>query len=132
MKRHEAKLYRAQMVEGAKNLSDTDALQVPMLYPRWRPGEEYTTGDRLYYDGKLWRALTDHVSQVSWSPGVSPSLFAEVLIPTPEIIPDWVQPESTNPYMTGDKVRHNNKVWISTADNNVWEPGVYGWDEVTE
>ena len=32
--------------------------------------------------------------------------------------------------MTGDKVRHNEKVWVSTIDNNVWEPGVYGWDEI--
>jgi hypothetical protein len=32
--------------------------------------------------------------------------------------------------MKGDKVRHNNKVWISIIDNNVWEPGVYGWEEV--
>lgn len=34
--------------------------------------------------------------------------------------------------MTGDKVRHNDKVWISIIDNNVWEPGVYGWNEVIE
>jgi len=34
--------------------------------------------------------------------------------------------------MTGDKVRHNGKIWVSIADYNVWEPGVYGWEEVTE
>ena len=32
----------------------------------------------------------------------------------------------------GDKVTHNGATWISTVDNNVWEPGVYGRDEVTE
>ena len=64
-------------------------------------------------------------------PDVAVSLFAEVLIPDPSVIPDWVQPSSTNPYMKGDKVRHNGKVWVSTVDNNVWEPGVYGWDEVS-
>lgn len=41
----------------------------------------------------------------------------------------WAQPGSTNPYMLGDKVRHNGKIWMSTIDNNVWEPGVYGWAE---
>lgn len=30
------------------------------------------------------------------------------------------------------KVAHNGKHWVSTAANNVWEPGVYGWEEVTE
>ena len=38
------------------------------------------------------------------------------------------QPDSTNPYSKGDKVTHNGKMWVSTIDNNVWEPGVYGWE----
>ena len=42
------------------------------------------------------------------------------------MIPEWEQPESTNPYMKGDKVKHNDKTWVSDIDNNVWEPGVYG------
>ena len=25
---------------------------------------------------------------------------------------------------------HKGKTWISDADNNVWEPGVYGWTEL--
>lgn len=39
-------------------------------------------------------------------------------------------PNCTNPYQTGDKVTYNGATWISTIDNNVWEPGVYGWTKV--
>ena len=60
-------------------------------------------------------------------PADAPSLWAEILIPDPEVIPDWVQPGSTNPYMKGDKVKLNGKTWMSDIDNNVWETGVYGW-----
>lgn len=28
----------------------------------------------------------------------------------------------------GAKVSHNEKHWISTYDNNTWEPGVFGWE----
>lgn len=132
MRRREAETYRWQMVDGAKDLSDTEALKVPMLYDRWQASKEYAAGDRLYYDGKLWRVLIGHVSQDAWQPDVSPSLFAEVLIPDPSVIPDWVQPSSTNPYMMGDKVRHNEKIWVSVIDYNVFEPGVAGWEEVVE
>lgn len=59
-------------------------------------------------------------------------LRTRVLIPDPEVIPDGVQPDSTNPYMMGDKVKHNGKTWESIIDNNVWEPSVYGWSEVEE
>lgn len=31
-------------------------------------------------------------------------------------------------YMTGDTVTHEGKTWTSDVDNNVWEPGAYGWN----
>ena len=54
------------------------------------------------------------------------SLYVEVSI---EEIPAWVQPTGAqDAYQSGDKVKHNSKAWISNVDNNVWEPGVYGWE----
>lgn len=111
--------------------TDEQALEAIALYPAWKSGVDYTAGDRVRYDSILYRVLQDHTSQADWTPDVAPSLFARVLIPDPEVIPEWVQPDSTNPYMAGDRVTHNGKLWESTIDNNVWEPGVYGWIEVT-
>lgn len=191
-------------------LTDEVATENVELFPAWNGnGVSYTTGDRVRYNGVLYKVLMDHTSQEGWTPEVSPSLFARVLIPDPEVIPvweqpestngymtgdkvyyptadddiyeslvdnnvwppsagdtlwrlisdeppevepdptptptpdpepdededeipEWVQPDSTNPYMTGDKVTHNGKTWVCTVDNCVWEPGVYGWSEVTE
>ena len=125
---------RAEFIEAVRALvktaDDTTAVAVKALYPDWRADKAYNKGDRVLYNGTLFSCLQSHTSQDTWSPSVSPSLWAEVLIPDPEVIPDWKQPESTNPYMKGDKVKHNGKTWISDVDNNVWEPGVYGWSEV--
>ena len=126
----QAEKYRQLINKTAVTLTDDEAAYVPMMFQRWMAGEEYETGKRVCYDGKLYKVLIAHTSQATWTPDVSPSLFAEVLIPDPSIIPEWVQPGSTNPYMKGDKVRHNGSVWESSVDNNVWEPGVYGWLEV--
>jgi len=124
--------YRRQMEAGARELADEDALSVPMLFPRWAADVAYEVGDRVYYDGVLYKVLIAHTSQADWTPDVSPSLFAKVLIPDPEVIPDWVQPDSTNPYMKGDKVRYNDKIYESLIDNNIWSPDTYppGWKEV--
>lgn len=124
-----AEIYRQIMNKAASELSDSDAVNAPMLFERWEPDKQYEVGMRLCYGDKLYKVLIAHTSQDSWTPDAAPSLFAEVLIPDPSVIPEWVQPSSTNPYMIGDKVRHNDKVWVSTVDNNVWEPGVYGWEE---
>lgn len=80
-------------------------------------------------DYKLSMTGSEIEQQADWTPDVSSSLFAKVLIPDENVVSEWEQPDSTNPYMTGDKVTHNGKTWISTCDNNVWEPGVYGWTE---
>mgnify|MGYP001004627983 CR=1 FL=1 len=111
---------------------DQTALVGKELYPLWNEAAVYKKGDRVRYDGVLYRCLQDHTAQATWTPERAPSLWAKVLIPTPSVIPEWEQPESTNPYMKGDKVKYNGKTWVSSIDNNVWAPGVYGWDEVTE
>lgn len=110
-------------------LSDTEALEAVSLFPAWVSGKSYAEDDRVKYDGNLYKCLQAHTSQDGWTPTAAPSLWAKVLIPDPGIIPEWEQPESTNPYMAGDKVTHNGKTWVSDIDNNVWEPGAYGWSE---
>lgn len=126
----EARELRKQFVKLRNLASDEVSLQVPNLYPVWKVGVAYTEGDRVLYNDVLYKVITAHTSQDDWTPADAPSLFAKVLIPDVNVIPEWEQPDSTNPYMTGDKVVHNGNTWISTVDNNVWEPGVYGWDIV--
>lgn len=111
---------------------DTEALEVQYLYPDWKSGRDYAAGYRVNHNNILYKCLQDHTSQDSWAPDAAPSLWAKVLIPDPAIIPEWEQPESTNAYTTGDRVTHNGKTWESIVDNNIWEPGVYGWVEATE
>ena len=112
-------------------VDDQTALRMVEFYPEWASGVAYTTGYKIQRSGKLWRCLQDHTSQDGWEPESAPSLWAKVLIPDETIIPEWEQPDSTNPYSAGDKVTHNGKTWVSAVDNNVWEPGVYGWTEVS-
>lgn len=132
MTRSDANRYRSIIEQAAQSLDDTTALEAVTLYPEWKPDTEYAVDFRVRFNSVLYRCITAHTSQPTWTPDVSPSLFAKVLIEDPTVIPEWQQPDSTNPYMTGDKVTHNGKTWVSDVDNNVWEPGVYGWTEVSE
>lgn len=110
-------------------VDDNTALRMVEFYPEWTSDTAYSAGYKVQYGGKLYKCLTAHASQADWTPDASPSLWAKVLIPDPDVIPEWEQPDSTNPYMQGDKVTHNGKTWVSDIDNNVWAPGVYGWTE---
>ena len=121
---------RPYIEKAAQSLDDTDALEAVQLYPNWAVGVAYEVGMKVQYHGILYRVLQPHTAQETWTPDVAPSLFAKVLIPDPTVIPEWEQPESTNPYMKGDKVTYNGKTYVSTIDNNVWKPDEYGWEVV--
>ena len=134
MTREELQTIINALVTLRDSATDEQALEVPVLYPAWKTGKTYKQGDRVLYEGILYKVLNDHTSQSDWTPSAAPSLFAKVLISDPNVIPEWEQPDSTNPYMKGDKVTHNGSTWISLVDNNVWEPSVSLstlWEKVT-
>ena len=113
--------------------SDEVALLVPEVYPVWSgSGVQYKIGDRVTYYGILFKVLQAHTSQADWTPPTATGLFAKVLTSeSGEPLP-WEQPDSTNGYMTGDRVTYNGKTYESLIDNNVWSPEAYpaGWKEV--
>lgn len=126
-----AKTLRQQIESLAETLDDTTALETLELFQNWQVDKTYEVGARVRYENMLYKCLQSHTSQFTWVPTDASSLWTRVLIPGDEI-PEWIQPESTNPYMQGDKVTHNEKIWVSIIDNNVWEPGIYGWDEYSD
>lgn len=124
-----AQAIRNAILNAAKELVDDTALTVPWMYAEWGTNKAYAIGDRVRYADTLYKCVQAHTSSESYTPDITVSLWAEVLPGQDGDIGEWVQPDSTNPYMTGDKVTHNGKRWISTIDYNVYEPGVYGWEE---
>lgn len=131
--RERARQLRRLIVQAAQSLSDTDALQGIELYDSWKANTEYILNDRIRYNSKLYKVVQAHTSQSDWTPDITPALYTEI---APEgVIPVWRQPTGAqDAYMTGDKVYYpdeNGDVWQSTVDNNVWQPGIYGWEVVT-
>ena len=125
----EARKLRALIEKAAQSLPDEEAVEAVPLYPAWAAGTDYAEGVKVQHNGILYRCITAHKSQETWTPDASPSLWAKVLVEEGTILP-WEQPDSTNAYSKGDKATHNGKTWVSDVDNNVWEPGVYGWSEI--
>ena len=122
---------REMIRKAAVSLDDTDALTAIELFAPWQTDTAYTVDTRIRYNGNLYRVVQAHTSQADWTPDITPALYTEV--EEPGTIPVWKQPTGAqDAYMTGDKVRYPDEqgdVYVSTVDNNVWEPGVYGWEK---
>lgn len=128
-----AQKLRPYIEKAAASLNDEDALEAINLFPNWDPeSHSYLVDDRVNYEGILYRCLQPHTSQEGWDPLSAASLWAKVLIPDANVVPEWEQPDSTNPYMKGDKVTFNGNTYESVIDNNIWSPAAYpaGWAQI--
>lgn len=130
MTRGEAKAFRAKIERAAAAVTeDATALELIELFPAYKAGTAYAVGDRIRYGGKLYRVVQAHTSQADWAPDTLPALYTQITL---DEWPEWVQPTGAHDaYAAGAKVKHGGKRWVSDVEANVWEPGAYGWTEVS-
>ena len=123
-----------QMSVQSANLTDEQAMQFADLYPDWAAMKAYAADEIVKFgvnaDGEtqLYKVIQAHTSQADWTPDTAASLYKKIGF-TDDGVSIWTQPlGATDAYMKGDVVSFENQLWESTVDNNVWQPGVYGWE----
>lgn len=90
----------------------------------WISNQPVAVGAKRTYNGVTYICRQLHVTQGTWTPDVTPALWSVYSPP----LSAWVQPTGVqDAYQLGARVTHNGNQWESIVNNNVWEPGVYGW-----
>jgi hypothetical protein len=101
------------------------------IFPIWATNLTVITGEKYqHFDAEnnlvLFEVVQGHTTQIGWEPLNVPALFKRVAAEN-EVLP-WVQPlGAQDAYQIGDRVTFGGQTWESTAANNVWQPGVFGW-----
>lgn len=130
-----ARQFRKFIEQMSVNATDEEALNNIEAFPKWEVGKLYDIiGERIRYNDKLYKVLTEHRSQADWTPDVAVSLYVKVHQQDPgDEWPEYVQPTGVHDaYMTGDKVTFEGEHYICQIDNCVWSPRDYpaGWLKV--
>lgn len=61
------------------SVDDATALRMVAYYPEWTAGTAYAAGDRLVYNGNLYKVLQAHTAQETWLPGAgTESLYTRI------------------------------------------------------
>lgn len=136
------KAYKARNIRRALELfvqtltDETIILEVAEVYPKYEIDKLYKIGYIFRYgfnvdgESQLYQVLQEHTTAAEWTPDTTPSLYKKIGF-TDSGISIWTQPlGATDAYAINDIVMHNEVTWKSTIDNNVWEPGVYGWVQI--
>lgn len=129
MNRTKALKLREMLLKAILSLDDSDALQAVELFAPWHTNTAYDVGDRVRYDGQLYRCVQSHTSQGDWTPDLTPAMWTPVA--EPGEIPVWVQPTGAqDAYMIGDLVHYptiDDPVYVCDIDYNPYPPDVHGW-----
>ena len=119
------------------DLTDEQALAIPLLIPKWRKDVEYEANNRVRYLGEIYKVLQAHISQEGLEPDISPDLFEKI---AKKVVDDneqteileWEKRDITNPYMKGEKVLYKGEIYVSKIGINLTTPGnkLSGWKEI--
>ena len=108
-------------------IEDSVITEHPDVFPNWTANYSGKSGPIVQHDGVLYRCNRD-VNGDTTAPSNQSKIWSKVSEIVQKIAA-WVQPTGAHDaYALGAEVTHNGKTWVSVADNNVWEPGVYGWN----
>jgi len=106
------------------------------IVKEWAMGLYMERGKQCTYNGILYNIVQSHsVTNPTFTPNAVASLYRPAPFTDPgRLYPRWNSIgllDSVNNWKLDDRVDHNNKYWRSLVNNNVWQPGVSQWVEIT-
>ena len=75
MKRSKAYAFINAVKNVRKIIDDDVAMKNIALFPDWEIGKALNTGDRVEYNGKLYKVVQSHTPQETWTPDITPALY---------------------------------------------------------
>lgn len=120
MKRSELFKIREMIEKAAVSLGDDDAIEAAELFPLWAVGVSYSVGERVQYDGKLYKVVQAHTSQADWTPDITPALYSEVAAQGQGDTPDNPIQYNNNMELVKDKYySQSGVVYICFRDTGI-------------
>ena len=101
------------------DLSDNEAVKIPLCYDEWEVDHDYKVGDRVQDDGKLWKCKQEHTSQENWRPSINTASLWEVVQEQHEGTLDDPIPYDMNMEVFKDKYYIENDVVYKCIRNSL-------------
>ena len=116
MTRAKAKQLRQLIEQLAVTLDDETALTGVELFPRWTIDRAYVVGDKVQRNGKLWRCIQAHTSQIGWEPENVASLWTEICESHAGTLEDPIPYSGNMALESGKYYMQDGKIYRCTRD----------------
>ena len=120
MIRRKLEKLRSLIIKASASLSDTDALNGVELFAVWASDTDYAVGDRVNYEGTLYKCRQSHTSQSIYTPDMIPALWEVVAEPGQGDTPDNPIPYNQSMAIVEDKFYiENDVIYVCIRDSGV-------------
>ena len=116
MTRAKAKQLRQLIEQLAVTLDDETALTGVELFPIWTIDRAYAVGDKVQRNGKLWRCIQAHTSQIGWEPENAASRWTEICESHAGTLEDPIPYNGNMALESGKYYSQNSKIYRCTRD----------------
>lgn len=110
-----SRLFIAQQIN-TLTVDDNTALRMTEFYPEWAADTEYTIGYKVQRNGKLYKSLIPHTSQVGWEPENAASLWTEICESHAGTLDDPIPYSGNMALESGKYYSQDGKVYRCTRD----------------
>lgn len=100
-------------IKAARLIVDDDtALVGRELYPVWGENISVSAGDRYQYNDKLYKCVQAHTTQESWTPDLTPALWAVIDVAHTGTIDDPIPASRGMEYVRGLYYIENDVIYL--------------------
>lgn len=101
-------------------VDDQTALTGMELYPHWAVGLEIKEGERYQCEGKLYKCITEHITQDNWKPSVdTSSLWTVIDVEHEGTIDDPIPASKNMEYVKGKYYIEDEVVYLMNRESMV-------------
>ena len=97
-------------------VDDNTALRMINFYPEWTTNISYTEDYKVKYNGKLWKAIQSHISQIGWEPDITTSLWEQINESHNGTINDPIPYDGNRALIDGLYYVQNYVIYLCTRD----------------
>lgn len=115
-----ARKMRPLIVKAAQSLTNAEAIQAPYLYDEWSgDGVKYVKDHKLRRNGKVYKVITEHTSQMDWSPETANTLFTVIDEVHAGTLEDPIPYAGNMELFAGKYYTQNDVIYLCTRDSGI-------------
>ena len=101
------------------SVDDNTALRMKEFYPEWAENTAYAVGYKVQRNGKLWRAVQAHTSQMGWEPENAASLWEQINETHAGTLEDPIPYDGNMALEKGKHYTQNYEVYLCIRDTGI-------------